>query len=889
MLLLLILVVAAAAKMWHDKVRLEDRLVDLEAAAASRAHPPVIPDTAAREAIALRVASASASRRDWETPPRDFSPVPPIDEARTVPASGIVPPSGDTLPLRAGAGSAYWDAADAPASRVDDEAVKPSPWTIPPVDADAPRVAAAPRAVSGPSIVPQAPRSLEDLFGRTLPIWAGGITLAIAGILVVKWSVDVGLLSPVVRLVLGMLFGIGLVGGAEVALRRDVADARIPQALAGAGVVTLYACVLAANMLYGLVGDGVALIGLAAVSVAAGAASMRFGSPSAVLGLIGGLLAPALIVSGEPNVPLLSLYVGFMSLGTAWIARIQQRTWLGGVAMAGAATWAFVMCLMGSEVDTGLSVGMLVILIGFGIPAILPDDESGRILRTVGGVLAVVQTTALVSMGGFGLVQWSMMAAATAGLLLTSEREASFRDSPIAAFGLFAMLLFGWRDPSPMGLAAVVVVFSLMHAVHAIRRLAFMGSPREIDALRLVGLPIVACAAAHFHFMDMPDALLSLTYGLAAASLAGAVVLTMRCGLFRVADLAQPAVVAMGAVAIGVQVPRELLPSLLLVASVGFMAARGWKVAALAAAVGTVAWFVPILGMWSMPTLYSLSSGPLLTGSLPGLWPAVWMVLPGIMAAMAVSIRTPSLAILARGYAVVAGMVFVHILWRHLLPVDTAADFTSLGMVQRTGWELLLGVVAILASRFDARAYYALTSAALLHFAWFTLLRFNPFWYEQAVGAFPVLNMVTFSHGVVLWLLWYAGRVVVDPTLERFRKTTQMVVILSLGAMTLRQIMCGSVFADYAVTDFEDILRSVGLVGAAIGFLLYGARTDSIEWRAGSLMVMLAAVTKVFAFDAAGLDGLARVASFAALGFSLIGIGWLYSRMLTGAPQTREV
>ena len=31
---------------------------------------------------------------------------------------------------------------------------------------------------------------------------------------------------------------------------------------------------------------------------------------------------------------------------------------------------------------------------------------------------------------------------------------------------------------------------------------------------------------------------------------------------------------------------------------------------------------------------------------------------------------------------------------------------------------------------------------------------------------------------------------------------------------------------------------------------------------------------------AAGLDGLARIASFAALGFSLIGIGWLYSRYL---------
>jgi uncharacterized membrane protein len=43
---------------------------------------------------------------------------------------------------------------------------------------------------------------------------------------------------------------------------------------------------------------------------------------------------------------------------------------------------------------------------------------------------------------------------------------------------------------------------------------------------------------------------------------------------------------------------------------------------------------------------------------------------------------------------------------------------------------------------------------------------------------------------------------------------------------------------------------------------------------------MLLAVLKVFLFDVSGLDGLLRIASFAALGFSLIGVGWLYSRFL---------
>ena len=51
---------------------------------------------------------------------------------------------------------------------------------------------------------------------------------------------------------------------------------------------------------------------------------------------------------------------------------------------------------------------------------------------------------------------------------------------------------------------------------------------------------------------------------------------------------------------------------------------------------------------------------------------------------------------------------------------------------------------------------------------------------------------------------------------------------------------------------------------------------------------MLLAVGKVFLVDAAGLEGLLRVASFMALGFSLIGIGWVYSRQLAVRRPAEE-
>ena len=85
------------------------------------------------------------------------------------------------------------------------------------------------------------------------------------------------------------------------------------------------------------------------------------------------------------------------------------------------------------------------------------------------------------------------------------------------------------------------------------------------------------------------------------------------------------------------------------------------------------------------------------------------------------------------------------------------------------------------------------------------------------------------------------------------------------------------------MTEWEDILRSILGIVLAIGFLLWGILRGLRDWRIASLAIMILAVAKVFLFDASGLDGLLRISSFVALGLSLIGIGWLYSRYLGGA------
>jgi uncharacterized membrane protein len=107
-----------------------------------------------------------------------------------------------------------------------------------------------------------------------------------------------------------------------------------------------------------------------------------------------------------------------------------------------------------------------------------------------------------------------------------------------------------------------------------------------------------------------------------------------------------------------------------------------------------------------------------------------------------------------------------------------------------------------------------------------------------------------------------------------------MAFIILFAFSVLRQIAHDPMPLRLGVDSREDIARSVLAIGLAVGFLRYGIARSARDWRLVSLAVMLAAVGKVFLFDASGLDGLLRIGAFAALGISLIGIGWLYSRYL---------
>src|SRR5215510_5245828 len=69
----------------------------------------------------------------------------------------------------------------------------------------------APRPYQQPQPIPPAEDTgtvvdLERQFGARLPVWIGGIALALAGFFLVRYTIEIGLLTETVRVVLGGIF-----------------------------------------------------------------------------------------------------------------------------------------------------------------------------------------------------------------------------------------------------------------------------------------------------------------------------------------------------------------------------------------------------------------------------------------------------------------------------------------------------------------------------------------------------------------------------------------------------------------------------------------------------------------------------------------------------------
>jgi uncharacterized membrane protein len=88
-------------------------------------------------------------------------------------------------------------------------------------------------------------------------------------------------------------------------------------------------------------------------------------------------------------------------------------------------------------------------------------------------------------------------------------------------------------------------------------------------------------------------------------------------------------------------------------------------------------------------------------------------------------------------------------------------------------------------------------------------------------------------------------------------------------------------------TDPEQYTLSAVWLGFGVALLIVGLLLDSKPARLASAAVVVLTIAKVFLVDMSDLTGIWRALSFIGLGLVLVGIGYLYQRLLF--PPRRPV
>ena len=122
-------------------------------------------------------------------------------------------------------------------------------------------------AAAPPPPLPQPDRGFEETIGTRWVVWIGGLTLALGGFFMVRYSIEAGLLGPGVRTMLGGLFALALLLAGEWTRRKESISAiaalpiaNIPAILTAAGTAVAFATVYAAYALYGFLVPATAFI-----------------------------------------------------------------------------------------------------------------------------------------------------------------------------------------------------------------------------------------------------------------------------------------------------------------------------------------------------------------------------------------------------------------------------------------------------------------------------------------------------------------------------------------------------------------------------------------------------------------------------------------------------
>lgn len=744
--------------------------------------------------------------------------------------------------------------------------------------------------------------------------WLGGLCVGLAGVFMVRYSIEQGLLGPEARVILSLLVGAGLHVLAEW-LRRRQGQNNVFAALAGGASIILYSALFAAFKLLPGIAPGLLFLAMAQVSFATLVLALRHGPILAALGMLGGYLVPILVNTGSGNIELALVYIGILTLASLWLLGYVQRRWLWLGVIGGSLFW-WLLSLGASPADGVRSAYLLALAYLFlavpGYDWLLTKTEAptANWLNRLKGVRESAHWPVIPTLGLITLAQ---------GYTLATEGV------PQAAYPTLMLLpalllLVASRRPLLNPLPALMLIATALAVVMPM--LTYMGdqlmfTPPDADTQaalvsRFVMLTLLYTAAAAWLLQRRiehpgfwvtlgcftPLLMLAMGYYLFTAFSAdwawGGAALILGLSYLALARLALERggndlikTVLFSGAHLGLSLAAVIwftdatltlalalqLVSLSLLQQRFQLSLLPWVIRLLLAVVVCRLTFNPWLLSYDMGTHWSLwTYGGATACAFAGAWilrsddkMTAWLQGAGahlLVLTLAAEVR----------YWLYDGDIFRQQYGFIEASLNTLIWGTA-GCVYL--WRATL-------SRHLKRFYQIIASlhllAAAANHVLIVLLLENPMWSSSPLSATPIWNLLLLSYGLPCLLLLVLWRQL-PHALGRWMALASGLSLLLFVSLEIRHLwQGGSVNLANPTSDGELYTYSIVWLLLASAAMILGNWLQRRNLYRGGMALLLVVVAKLFLVDMSDLTGLWRVASFMGLGLALLALAWLHQR-----------
>ena len=795
----------------------------------------------------------------------------------------------------------------------------------PPIDAGA-----APAAAPPP--LPTAQPGLEERLGTRWVVWIGGLALALGGFFMVRYSIEAGLLGPGVRVFLGGLFALALLGSGEWTRRKESISniqalpiANIPAILTAAGTAVAFATVYAAYALYDFLAPATAFVLLGLVALCTLAAALLHGPALAGLGVVGAFVTPILVSSDKPDYWALYIYLAIVTAASFGLARIRLWRWLAVTTIVFALLWTFPGLELGAElaaphvfhVIAGFALAALLVVCGFMFGPSIDDGHiepvsSGSIAAYLFGAMLIVLSSAHADLA---LIAFTLLIAAT---LFVAWRAPAATGALGAAAAIVFIVFAEWAvraNPDmlvlpggplpgigPTATDSSVTLHLVMAAIFAagFGIAGFLAQGRSGSAI----IPVVWSAAATF----TPIALLIALYARIAhldRSIPFAILAVLLAAAFGAATEALSRRENRPGLAIATALfATGALGALAL--ALTFALEKGWLTIALALMSLGTAWISiqrPIAFLrWLAAILAAIVTArivydPRIVGDAVGTTPILNWLLWGY--------GVPALSFWAASYFLrrraddaplrmveAAAILFTALLaFMQIRHLATGGNMTSPPSLLEFALDVCVSLaMAIGLERLRLRSRsvvhnagaIALTAIAGLIGVFGLLILENPLLWRIDVGS-PVFNLILLGYAIPAVLMLLLSYAVAGHRPTAYANTIAggaLVFALAYVTLEIRRFYHGPLLYSGETTGAEQYTYSIGWLGFGVVLLGVGLLVNSERARLASAVVIALTILKAFVIDMSTLTGVWRALSFMGLGIVLVAIGWLYQRIL---------